>query len=95
MCEGKRMINTRFKDKNNNPIYEGDYIHVHDGLYDFEGIVERCWNYNRLDWFVVYYDIGEREEIILRRFPKENREILNGKDDHEKNVRLIKGVWER
>ena len=25
--------------------------------YDFEGIVEQCWNYNRWDWFVVYYDI--------------------------------------
>lgn len=89
------MRNTRFKDKNNNPIYEGDYIHVHDGLYDFEGIVEQCWNYNRWDWFVVYYDIGEYEPVVLRRFSKENREVLNSYDEHEKSIRLIKEVMER
>ena len=84
-----KLKNTRFKDKNNNPIYEGDYIHVHDGLYDFEGIVEQCWNYNRWDWFVVYYDIGEREPIPLCRFAKENREILNGKDEYESHLNFI------
>lgn len=91
------MRNTRFKDKNNNPIYEGDYIHVHDGLYDFEGIVESVYDYyrNKEIWHVVYYDIGEYEPIPLCRFLKENREILNGKDEHEKNIRLIKEVMER
>lgn len=89
------MRNTSFKDKNNNPIYEGDYIHVHDDLYDFEGIIERGWFYDRPMWYVVYYDIGEREAIPLRRFKRENREILNGKDEREKNVRIIKACYER
>lgn len=91
------MRNTRFKDKNNNPIHEGDYIHVHDDLYDFEGIVE--WVYDawrdKNRWYVVYYDIGEREPIPLCRFTKENREILNGKDEYERHVRLIAEVMNR
>jgi hypothetical protein len=91
------MTNTRFKDKYNNPIYEGDYIHVHDGLYDFEGIVESVYDgwRDKYSWHVVYYDIGEYDPIPLCRFAKENREILNGKDEHEKNVRLIKAVMNR
>ena len=89
------MRNTRFKDKDNNVIYEEDYIHVHDDLYDFEGIVERGWHYDRPCWYVTYYDIGEYEQIPLRRFKRENREILNGKDEREKNIRLIKAVMNR
>lgn len=92
-----KLKNTRFKDKNNNIIYEGDYIHVHDGLYDFEGIVESVYDYwiDKYKWHVVYYDIGEREPIPLCRFAKENREILNGKDEYERHVRLIAEVMNR
>lgn len=77
---------TRFKDKNNNPIYIGDWIHVQEygddderrfGAYDYIGRVE--WDTN---WVgkpivvVVYYDIGERDGNPLPMFPKKFREIL-------------------
>ena len=69
---------TRFKDKDNKPIYIGDWIHV-EGFkdYDYEGRVEweEDWNGKPIV-AVVYYDIGEREGTPLTCFPKKFRRIL-------------------
>lgn len=81
-----KTLKTRFKDKNNNPIYIGDIVYVEEypdkyvgGSYSYEGVIEE---YDKTIC-VTYYDIGEEEAIPLSCFPKKGREILSAKKQYE------------
>lgn len=78
---------TRFKDKNGNPIYLGDVIHVEEypgkyvgGSLDYEGVVE-IDEYGEIA--VGYYDIGEHESTELSHFPVAGRELYTEKQQYE------------
>ena len=83
---------TRFKDKDKQPIYIGDWIHVQEyadddersfGAYDYEGRVEWEEYSGKKYVSVVYYDIGQREGSPLICFPKKFRHILTEKEIEE------------
>lgn len=73
-------MKTRYKDKNNEPIYVGDILHVEEypdryvgGALDFEGVVEIG---NDGTAVVTYYDIGEEQSFPISAFPKKGRLVL-------------------
>lgn len=65
-------MRTRCKDKNHNPIWEGDILHVEEypgeyvgGSLDFDGVV--TIEDNRV--MVTYLDIGEQESFPCLHVP--------------------------
>lgn len=73
-------IKTRYKDKNGEPIYLGDIVHVEEypgkyvgGSLDYDGVIEKDFD-GRI--VVTYYDIGECESFPLSMFPVKGRDIL-------------------
>ena len=80
-----KTLKTRFKDKNNNPIYIGDIVYVEEypdkyvgGSYAYEGVIEE----REKTIYVTYYDIGEEEYIPLSCFPKKGREVLSAEKQY-------------
>lgn len=95
-------MRTRCKDKNHNPIWEGDILHVEEypgeyvgGSLDFDGVV--TIEDNRV--MVTYLDIGEQESFPVSMFPLKGREIRGEKARYEfwKSLHLggepVKGLW--
>lgn len=83
---GKRMMKTRFKDKNGEPIYAGDIVSVDEypdkyvgGSYSYDGVIEE----RNGKIYAVYYDIGEEEALPLSMFPKNGREVLDERGRYE------------
>lgn len=73
-------IKTRYKDKNGEPIYLGDIVHVEEypgkyigGSLDYEGVVDQDINGSIV---VTYLDIGESESFLLKRFPINGRRLF-------------------
>lgn len=73
-------MKTRFHDKNFEPIYIGDILHVEEypdrfvgGSLNFEGVVELD---NNGTVVITYYDIGEQESFPLSAFPRNGRLVL-------------------
>lgn len=97
MEESKRRC-TRFKDSNNELIYEWDVVHVEEcpgelapGTYDYIGVVELEYGYSgKPYWAVVYYDIGEREPVALKRFPINGRTIIKDQEEIEYQMKLLR-----
>lgn len=71
---------TRFKDKNGETIWIGDWVHVEEdpvnnrgGTLDYEGVVEELGDGTPI---VTYYDFGWSEYTPLGYFPKAGREVI-------------------
>ena len=69
-------MKTRYKDKHDNPIYTGDIVWVEWDDISYEGVIEEEGGMIVCD----YYDIGEREPLPLKWFPKCKRDILTEKE---------------
>lgn len=89
-------IKTRFKDKNGEPIYLGDILHVEEypdkyvgGSLDYEGVVEKKADGNIV---VTYLDIAESESSPLGMFPIKGRRLLTEDERREYWRSLLLGA---